>query len=60
MNVHLKAFPYQPYDIRDTLITTDSQAIHQAEQTRGANVDVLVDNINLVIKNETINNMWRL
>ena len=54
MNVHLKAFPYQPYDIRDTLITTDSQAIHQAEQTRGANVDVLVDNINLVIKNEPL------
>ena len=48
-NIHLPAYPYQPYDIRDTLITTELQAIHQAEQTRGTQVNELinlVDNIN--------------
>jgi len=44
-NVHLPAHPYQPYDIRDTLITTPAQAIHQAEQTRGIDVDNLVEMI---------------
>ena len=44
-NIHLTAQPYQPYDIRDTLITTPLQAIHQAEQTRGAEIDKLTENI---------------
>ncbi len=44
-NVHLKDLPYQPYDIRDTLITTPQQAIHQAEQTRGLSIDSLVEKI---------------
>jgi len=42
-NLHLPAYPYQPYDIRDTLITTDLQAVHQAEQTRGLHVSELVN-----------------
>ena len=42
-NIHLPAFPYQPYDIRDTLITTPSQAIFQAEQTRGIESTNLVE-----------------
>ena len=48
-NVHLPAYPYQPYDIRDTLITTELQAIHQAEQTRGiqtTELTTLITNIN--------------
>ena len=47
-NVHLPAHPYQPYDIRDTLITTPNQAIHQAEQTRGTQVNVLLELINSI------------
>jgi endonuclease/exonuclease/phosphatase family metal-dependent hydrolase len=33
-DVHLAAYPYQPYDIRDGLITTATQAIAQAEASR--------------------------
>lgn len=40
-NLHLNAYPYQPYDIRDTIITTEAQAIYQAQQTRGDEVDLL-------------------
>lgn len=47
-NIHLTAFPYQPYDIRDTLITTPNQAIHQAEQTRGGQVDKVLDDVKLI------------
>lgn len=42
-NVHLTAFPYQPYDIRDGLITTEAQAISQASATRGAETTALVN-----------------
>ena len=45
-NVHFTAFPYQPYDIRDTLVTTASQAIYQARQTRGEELDFLKSLIN--------------
>ena len=34
-DVHLAPYPYQPYDIRDGLITTESQAI-AAANSRGA------------------------
>ncbi len=44
-NVHLAAFPYQPYDIRDGLITTEAQAISQAQATRGAQVTSLLNNM---------------
>jgi len=47
-NIHLPRSPYQPYDIRDTLITTASQAIHQAEQTRGFYVNQLLESINSI------------
>ena len=33
-DVHLTPYPYQPYDIRDGLITNESQAIAQAQATR--------------------------
>ncbi len=33
-DVHLAAYPYQPYDIRDGLITTEAQAIAQAQASR--------------------------
>jgi endonuclease/exonuclease/phosphatase family metal-dependent hydrolase len=35
-DVHLTAYPYQPYDIRDGLITTEAQAIAAAQSTRSA------------------------
>ncbi len=35
-NVHLAAYPYQPYDIRDRLISTEAQAIAGAQAARGA------------------------
>ena len=35
-DVHLEPFPYQPYDISDSLITTEAQAIAEATATRGA------------------------
>jgi endonuclease/exonuclease/phosphatase family metal-dependent hydrolase len=41
-DVHLAAFPYQPYDIRDGLITTEAQAIAEAEATRGGTVTSLL------------------
>ena len=53
-NIHLPAYPYQPYDIRDTLITTASQAIHQAEQTRGFYVNELIQSINSIDDNMPI------
>jgi endonuclease/exonuclease/phosphatase family metal-dependent hydrolase len=44
-NVHLTPFPYQPYDIRDGLITTEAQAISQARATRGAEVTSLINDM---------------
>lgn len=35
-DVHLAAYPYQPYDIRDGKITTEAQAIAAAQAARGA------------------------
>jgi endonuclease/exonuclease/phosphatase family metal-dependent hydrolase len=35
-DVHLTPYPYQPYDIRDGLITTEAQAIASAQSTRSA------------------------
>jgi endonuclease/exonuclease/phosphatase family metal-dependent hydrolase len=34
-DVHLAAYPYQPYDLRDGLISTEAQAVAQAQSTRG-------------------------
>ena len=44
-NIHFTSEPYQPYDIRDMLITTPLQAVYQAEQTRGSEADFLVSSI---------------
>jgi exodeoxyribonuclease-3 len=38
-NVHLAAYPYQPYDIRDGLIDTEAEAIAGARAARGAAMD---------------------
>ena len=53
-NVHLPAYPYQPYDIRDTLITTASQAIYQAEQARGIESSQLVSDLSFCSENMPI------
>jgi hypothetical protein len=42
-DVHLAPYPYQPYDIRDGLITTEAQAIAAANSTRGASVTTLIN-----------------
>jgi endonuclease/exonuclease/phosphatase family metal-dependent hydrolase len=44
-DVHLAPYPYQPYDIRDGLITTEAQAIASAQATRGGSVSALVNNM---------------
>src|SRR6478609_4304287 len=44
-DVHLAPYPYQPYDIRDGLITTEAQAIAAASATRGTSVSTLIDQI---------------
>lgn len=44
-DVHLAAYPYQPYDIRDGLITTEAQAIAAAQATRGAATTALLSNM---------------
>jgi exodeoxyribonuclease-3 len=42
-NVHLAAYPYQPYDIRDGLITTEAQAIAAANSARGGSTSALLN-----------------
>ena len=42
-NVHLTAYPYQPYDIRDGILTTEAQAISAAQSARGAGVTSLLN-----------------
>lgn len=44
-DVHLAAYPYQPYDIRDGLITSEAQAIAAASSTRGGSVSSLINNM---------------
>jgi endonuclease/exonuclease/phosphatase family metal-dependent hydrolase len=41
-DVHLTAYPYQPYDIRDGLITSEAEAITAARETRGDSVSSLL------------------
>jgi exodeoxyribonuclease-3 len=41
-DVHLAPYPYQPYDIRDGLITTEAQAIAAANAARGSSVSSLL------------------
>ena len=45
-NVHLLAYPYQPYDLRDgTLAQNEAAVIAAAESTRGGQADSLVTTI---------------
>jgi endonuclease/exonuclease/phosphatase family metal-dependent hydrolase len=44
-DVHFSAYPYQPYDIRDGLITTEAQAIAAAQATRGGQVASLISDM---------------
>lgn len=37
-DVHLEPYPYEPYDIRDGLITSEAQAIASAQGSRGASL----------------------
>jgi endonuclease/exonuclease/phosphatase family metal-dependent hydrolase len=41
-DVHLAPYPYQPYDIRDGLITTEAQAIAAANAARSGSVSSLL------------------
>lgn len=44
-DLHLAAYPYQPYDIRDGLITNEAQAITAASNTRSGSVSSLINNM---------------
>lgn len=44
-NSHLTAYPYQPYDLRDDPTLTEAQLIAGADQTRGAEVTSLLNDI---------------
>ncbi|MEM9337453.1 MAG: endonuclease/exonuclease/phosphatase family protein [Bacteroidota bacterium] len=44
-NAHLTSFPYQPYDIRDGDITSESQAISEANGTRSSEMRAIVNAI---------------
>ncbi len=44
-DAHLEPYPYQPYDIRDGLITTEAQAIASAQSARGASTTTLMNNM---------------
>jgi endonuclease/exonuclease/phosphatase family metal-dependent hydrolase len=41
-NVHLAPYPYQPYDIRDGLISTEAEAIASAQATRGSSIAAIL------------------
>lgn len=42
---HLAPYPYQPYDIRDAIITSEAQAITGAESARGSQVNTLLSHV---------------
>lgn len=44
-DTHLAPYPYQPYDIRDGLISTEAQAISGAQAARGTQVTALLNNM---------------
>src|SRR5688572_766244 len=41
-DTHLAPYPYQPYDLRDRIITTEAQAITSANNTRGVAINALL------------------
>lgn len=42
-DAHLAAYPYQPYDFRDGLLTTEAQAIAAAQAARGSSAAALIN-----------------
>jgi endonuclease/exonuclease/phosphatase family metal-dependent hydrolase len=42
-DTHLAPYPYQPYDFRDGIISTEAQAIAAAQSARGAGVATLLN-----------------
>src|SRR4029079_3366129 len=48
-DVHLAPYPYQPYDIRDGLITTEAQAIAAASAARGGSVSTLLNQMSAAL-----------
>ncbi len=44
-NVHLTSYPYEPYEIRDRNIRSETAAINSANRTRGAEVTRLITTI---------------
>jgi endonuclease/exonuclease/phosphatase family metal-dependent hydrolase len=44
-NVHLDPYPYQPYEFRSGAITTEAQAIQQAQELRGEDVTSLLNSM---------------
>jgi hypothetical protein len=44
-DVHLAAYPYQPYDIRDGLLPTESQAITAAQSARGGSMTSVLNSM---------------
>jgi len=41
-DTHLAAYPYQPYDIRDGLISSPTQAVAEAQAARGAEITEVI------------------
>src|SRR3954471_20335938 len=48
-DVHLAPYPYQPYDIRDGLITTEAQAIAAASAARGSSISGLLNQMSTAL-----------
>src|SRR6478609_9200656 len=48
-DVHLAPYPYQPYDIRDGLITTEAQSIAAANSARGSGVTTLINDMSAAL-----------
>jgi endonuclease/exonuclease/phosphatase family metal-dependent hydrolase len=48
-DVHLAAYPYQPYDIRDGHLATEAQAISEAQKTRGAAVTGVLNSMSTAL-----------
>jgi hypothetical protein len=48
-DVHLAPYPYQPYDIRDGLITTEAQAIAAAQATRGSSISSVLSGMSTAL-----------
>lgn len=48
-DVHLAPYPYQPYDLRDGVISTEAEAIASARATRGASVNSLLSGMSAAL-----------